>query len=358
MLGALRAEGWECHVALPHPAALAEQYAAVGATLHVVPMRRITTQGGTLAWAAAYAASWPGSVADLVRLTRRLGVDIVHSNSLHTWYGWAVAALTDRPHVWHAREIVVQSGAALRLERVLTRRFADLVVAMSAAVAAQLDRPDVVVVLDGPAPGELGPKRAGTFRAEAGIADDVPLVGSAARIDTWKGFDTLLDALPMVRAARPEVELVVAGPVVGGKEDLAVGLERRAADLGGVHWLGPRRDMAELMADLDVFCQVSTEPEAFGMVHAEALASGTPTVAGAEGGPVEILAGLSPGAGRLVTPGDPAALARAILELLPPGRSSTARRRARRVLREVVTPPWGEILEGVLAAHRPPQSRS
>lgn len=358
MLAALRAEGWECHVAVPHPARLADEYAAAGATLHVVPMRRITTQGSTLAWAASYLAAWPFTVAALTRLARRLRPDVVHSNSLHSWYGWAVARLARRPHVWHAREIVVQSGAALRLERVLTRRCADLVVAISGAVAAQLDRPDVLVVLDGPAPGEFGPDRAGAFRAAAGIDDDVPLVGSAARLDTWKGFGVLLDALPLVRAERPEVQLVVAGPVVGGKEELAAELARRARDLGGVHWLGPRREMPELMADLDVFCQVSTEPEPFGMVHAEALASGTPTVAGAEGGPVEILAGLGPGAGRLVPPGDAAALARAVLELLPPGPSSTVRRKSRPVLRAARTPPWGELLDGVLGAQPPARSRS
>ncbi|MDA8061505.1 MAG: glycosyltransferase, partial [Actinomycetota bacterium] len=85
MLAALGAEGWDCHVAVPHRAALAEQYAAAGATLHVVPMRRITTQGATLAWAAAYLAAWPASVVALTRLARRLGVDLVHSNSLHCW---------------------------------------------------------------------------------------------------------------------------------------------------------------------------------------------------------------------------------------------------------------------------------
>ena len=355
MLGALRDEGWECHVAVPHPARLAPEYAAAGATLHVVPMRRVTTQGHSLAWAASYAASWPGSVAALTRLARGLGPDVVHSNSLHSWYGWEVARRLGLPHVWHAREIVVQSGAALRLERAAVRRFADLVVATSEAVAGQLDGARVRVVLDGPAPGEFGPERAGGLRARAGIDDTVPLVGSAARIDTWKGFDVLLDALPLVRAERPEVELVVAGPVVGGKEDIAERLSRRASGLGGVHWLGPRREMPELMADLDVFCQVSTEPEPLGMVHAEALASGTPTVAGSEGGPAEILAGLGPGAGRLVPPGDAAALARAVLDLLPPGPSSTGRRRSRPVLRPASSPPWAEILEGVLSRRDVPR---
>ncbi len=226
----------------------------------------------------------------LARLTRRIRADVVHSNSLHSWYGWAAAAVARRPHVWHAREMVVQSRAALRVERWLARHFAAVVIAVSAAVAAQLDPANVTVITDEADPAEFRPDRAGRFRAAAGIDDRVPLVGSVARLDTWKGFGVLLDAYPAIRAARPEVELVVAGAAVAGKEDYAAWLERRAAGLPGVHWLGPRRDVGDLMADLDVFVQVSTEPEPFGLVIVEALASGVPVVAGAAGGPVEILA--------------------------------------------------------------------
>ena len=53
------------------------------------------------------------------------------------------------PHVWHAREVVIQSRAALALERFLCRRFAERVIAVSNVVADQLD-PANVVVLDDP----------------------------------------------------------------------------------------------------------------------------------------------------------------------------------------------------------------
>ncbi len=355
MIRQLVADGWECHVAVPAAPRLASEYAAAGAVLHVVPMERLTTSGGPARW-ARYAARWPLSVARLVRLVRRTDAGVVHTNSLHSWYGWAAAALTGRPHVWHAREIVFQSGAALRVERFLTGRFADRVVAVSQAVADQLDPRRTVVITDEADPDRFGPGRAGSFRVAAGIGDDVPLAGSVARLDTWKGFETLLDAFALVRRDRPDAELVVAGAAVPGKEAYAAGLEERAAAMEGVHWLGPRRDVPELMADLDVFVQVSTEPEPFGLVVVEALASGTPVVAGAEGGPLEILgpsavASPTPG-GRLVRPGDPAALAEAVLQLLPPGPSSAGRRRARPPLRNPTTGRFAALFAEVTAPGR------
>ena len=351
MIRQLVADGWDCHVAVPGPARLESEYVAAGATLHVVAMHRLTTSGGASRW-LRYAVAWPRSVLGLARLIRRTGATVVHTNSLHSWYGWAAAALTGRPHVWHAREIVFQSGLALRVERFLARRFAARVVAVSGAVAAQLDPANVVVVTDEADPQRFSPDRAGRFRAGAGIADDVALVGSVARVDTWKGFDVLLDAFPAIRAARPDAELVVAGGPVPGKEAYAAALRERAAGLSGVHWLGPRSDVAELMADLDVFVQVSTEPEPFGLVVVEALASGTPVVAGAAGGPLEVLgaeaaAGPVP-AGRLVAPGDAAALAAAVTGLLPAGPSSADRRRSRPRLRHPQPGRWGELFAGLI----------
>lgn len=345
MIRQLVADGWECHVAVPAQARLAREYAAAGAQLHVIAMQRLTTSGRAWRW-VFYAAGWPVSVVRLWLLARRLGVSVVHSNSLHCWYGWAAARLARRPHVWHAREMVFQSALALRVERVLARRFAAAVIAVSSAVADQLDPANVVVVYDGADRSEFRPDRAGAFRQSAGLPDDAPIVGSVARVDTWKGFGVLLEAFPAVRGAVPDAQLVVAGGAVAGKEEYFEELAGRAATMDGVRWIGPRSDVADLMADLDVFVQVSTEPEPFGLVLVEALASGVPVVAGEAGGPLDIVT--SAEWGRLVPPGDCSALAAAVTELLPPT-SSTSARRSRAALGPVPEFRFSEVIDLALS---------
>jgi glycosyltransferase involved in cell wall biosynthesis len=337
MVRSLAHEGWDCHIALPAASPMAEEFAAAGATLHVIPMRRITTSAQPWYW-LGYAAGWPVAVARLSRLARRLDAGVIHSNSLHSWYGWAAALVVDRPHVWHAREIVVQSPVALRLERWLGRHFSATVIAVSVAVADQLDPANVVVVYDRADPEEFHPERAGNFRPRIGVPDDAIVVGLAGRVDTWKGIEVLLDAVPELQRRRPGLQVVIAGSLVAGKEAYARALSGRARALEGVHWLGPRDDVAELIADLDVLVLPSTQPEPFGLSVVEALASGVPVVATGTGGPREILGPDPSPAGRLIPPADPVQLAAAVVELLPSGPSAAASRRGRPVLAPVTAP--------------------
>ncbi|HUC15710.1 MAG TPA: glycosyltransferase family 4 protein [Acidimicrobiales bacterium] len=349
--------GWAVHVALPESSPMAAELTSVGVTMHVLPMRRISTSHGLGTW-LAYLAAWPVSVVRLWRLARYLRADVVHTNSLHSWYGWAAAWLARKPHIWHAREIVVQSSAALRLERFLAQHFAQRVLAVSAAVASQLDPRNVIVVHEEADPAEFFPGRAGRAREAFGLPDDALVVGYVGRIDTWKGVDVLLEALPQLRrerelAAGPggaRTEVVVAGGTVADKEDYAESLAARARALG-VYWLGPLPGpvAGDLIADLDCLVYPSTEPEPWGLVLVEALASGTPAVGTDAGGAREILGGLPAEAGLLVPPRDPAALATAIASLLAPS-TSTELRRARPVLRTGEPAPYPELFEAVAAA--------
>jgi glycosyltransferase involved in cell wall biosynthesis len=324
LVRSLPLDEFDCHLVFPGPSPLVEEFTAARATLHTVPMRRISTSYGAGEW-AAYVAAWPVTVGRIARLIRELDIDVVHTNSLHSMYGWAAATLTRRPHVWHAREIVVQSDAALKLERFLAHRFADRVICGSQAIADQLDPANVEVVRETVDPAEFRPDLAGRFRARTGIPDDAPLVGAVGRLDTWKGFDVLLDAFDVAKERRSDLHLVVAGAEVRGKEQLAVGLAARAERMPDVHWLGPRADVAELYADIDVFVLPSTEPEPYGIVVVEALASGTPVVVSDAGGAREIVDHAPRESGTLVPPGDAGALAGALVDVTPRATSTAAR---------------------------------
>ena len=158
--------------------------------------------------------------------------------------------------------------------------------------------------------------RPAALRAQYGIPHDAPVVVIVARLQRWKGVHVLVEALPQLLAARPNLHLVV----VGGEHPLEPGyrvdLERTIRDLGidtSVHFTGyhPRPRAWMLAADVVVHASAN---EPFGIVVLEALACGRPLVAGAEGGPSEIITdGVE---GLLVRFGDPEALAASVARLL------------------------------------------
>jgi glycosyltransferase involved in cell wall biosynthesis len=76
------------------------------------------------------------------------------------------------------------------------------------------------------------------------------------------------------------------------------------------------------------------------------------------GGPPEILDQAGPGAGLAVTPGDAAALAAAVVALLAPCDSSTARRRARPALWPSRPPSFGAVFDAALFRPRRRRGRA
>jgi glycosyltransferase involved in cell wall biosynthesis len=95
---------------------------------------------------------------------------------------------------------------------------------------------------------------------------------------------------------------------------------------------GFRRDIPDVMAALDVLTLPSLRSEASSQVIPQALAVGTPVVASTVGGSPELIEnGVT---GYLVSPGDAAALAAAIVAVLqdPDGARAMARRGQARVM--------------------------
>lgn len=143
--------------------------------------------------------------------------------------------------------------------------------------------------------------------ADLGLPEGAVAIGFVGRFEERKGMLDLADAWPAVAAALPDAWLVVAG-----KGPLEEEARRRLEGAPRVRWLGFRTDVPAVMRALDVLA-VPSHWEGFGLVAAEALAAGTPVVAADASSLPEIV---RDGAeGRLVPPHDPAALARALVEL-------------------------------------------
>lgn len=137
------------------------------------------------------------------------------------------------------------------------------------------------------------------------------VIGSVARLAPQKGLDTLLDALPLVRGARPEARLVLAGD-----GELRGELERRAATLGlgeAVTFTGHVDDVPAVLAGLDVFAFPSRF-EGLCLAVIEAQAAGVPVVATPVGGIRETV--IDGETGLLVPVDDAPALAQAVGRLL------------------------------------------
>lgn len=355
-------------VVLPAEGPLTAAFRACASEVVILPsLRKLSRHDGP--WRLIlYAASLPRAAAALVRLVRQQGIEIVHSNTLHTFQGCLAARLAGKPHVWHVREIVLQSRLARAVERFLAPRCSEAVVAVSDAAGAMFldakgDLPaNVATLYDGVDTVCFSPQRDGSrVRQDLGVGREAPLVGVVCRLDHWKGVEVFLRAIAICTSECPGARFVVVGGAVRGREKAAGQYEElaRALGIGGVvHFAGWRYgpdEMPAVFAAIDILVLPSTWPEPFGLVALEAMASGKPVIATDHGGPREICEhGIT---GLLVRPRDPSALAFAMLALLrDPARARAMGEHGRarveqRFDQDVCVKRLEELYEKVLATH-------
>lgn len=148
-------------------------------------------------------------------------------------------------------------------------------------------------------------------RREMGVPPEWPLLLAVGRLQKPKGYPLLLEAMAILQERGVSCFLAVAGD-----GEMRAALEEQAVRLGlgdCVRFLGLRHDVIALMAGADALVLSSLWEGLPGAVL-EAMAAGLPVVATAVGGTPELVVdGVT---GFLVPPGDPAALAGAVAELL------------------------------------------
>ncbi len=126
-------------------------------------------------------------------------------------------------------------------------------------------------------------------------------VAVLGRDDERKGLPVLLEAWPTVREAVPDAAL----SVLGASRDQPI----EGVEFFG--WVGDETKEAEL-GSASVFCAPNLGGESFGIILAEAMASGCAIVAST----IPAFVHVAGGAARFVTPGNSDELARQIIELL------------------------------------------
>ncbi|WP_092999017.1 glycosyltransferase [Thiohalomonas denitrificans] len=261
------------------------------------------------------------SVRAISRVLRGERIDIVHSNTLAVLSGTVWAWLKRVPHVWHVHEIIERPLVVRKGFAWLLRLFTHKVICNSHATMQLLlqDQPALqkktVVVwngIDREQPADA--TKTAAFRQELGLTDDDVLVALLGRINRWKGQGLLVEAAEQLeKRARHHLYYVAVGSPPDGQVHFLRTLEARIVQSPArekISLLSFTSDIWTVWDACDIAVVPSTEPEPFGMVALEAMASGRPVVAANHGGLAEIV--VPDKTGLLFEPNNPRSLADAI----------------------------------------------
>jgi phosphatidylinositol alpha-1,6-mannosyltransferase len=209
---------------------------------------------------------------------------------------WAVARLTFRPVVIyaHGEELTGwgQGGKYKVMQFVL--RHADAIIANSNNTRKELLRMGVsanrvVLINPGVDVERFHPKLPYSgLREQIGIIPNQKLILSVGRLSRRKGFDKVIQSLPLLRAQGLDVRYALIG--IGEDREYLENLALELEVTEFVHLLGhvSPEDLPRWYNACDVFAmpnrEISGDNEGFGMVFIEAAACGKPAISGQAGG--------------------------------------------------------------------------
>lgn len=196
-----------------------------------------------------------------------------------------------------------------------------------------------------------------------GIDPSARVVLMPARMEPLKGQHVLLEAAPKILETIPDAVILFVGDVVKGRgrENYSRGLRIRIREAGlsaRIFLSGHVDQLDVLMRSASVVVCCSTVPEAFGLTVLEGLWYGTPVVAPAIGGPLEIVG--NPPAALLHTPGNAKELAEAIVSILRDSELADelvrmGKHQAAKFSREKLWPELKGTMEELLSPQRQPK---
>jgi glycosyltransferase involved in cell wall biosynthesis len=274
--------------------------------------------------------------------------------------------------LWEFPDLLTEeffSSAARRLVVATVNRLTGVVMAVSGAVgealiAAGADPQRVVVLPNGVDLDQFHPDiPPAPLRAQLGLPPDVPLVAIFARLAPWKGHPVFFRAAALLREAGVDAHFLAVGDAAFDDPAYGESLKTLAIELGlgdHAHFLGYRRDVAAVMAAVDLVVHASVLPEPLGLTPLEAMALRKPVVAVDAGGVRETV--LPDVTGLLVPPNNAEAMAAAMRRILTDAglRRAFAQAGRRRVEQQFdlrrLTRDVERLYEKTIVAHSPSRS--
>ncbi len=298
-----------------------------------------------------FATSWPGLAARRIAASRRpnlrpfaavLGID---------GEGWRYASKLGGRYVAVTKAVLAdvlryepQRLGPLTIQADWERKSAERAAVVIAASAYAAERVRALYRIPAarirviPEAFDFAAWRAMLPRAERG-----PIVLAVGHLYRRKNYAALLEAWPLVRAARPDARLVIVGD--GPERER---LRPLASATPGMRLAGhiPRAELLALYAGATVFAHPSLQ-ENFGISPLEAVASGLRVVAYAQEAVAENLAGLD--GVHLTADLSPARLALLIVDALAAGTVAPARHEAlaARLAPAAVGRRWRVLIDGL-----------
>lgn len=242
-----------------------------------------------------------GSLSTLIRLKKHLGFDLIDAHFgypdgyaatlLGRWLKLPVTITLRGTEIRHARDRALRK----RLVKALTRAARVFSVSDSLKrVAVDLGIPEekIQVVGNGVDTEKFFPIAKQQARSKLGLPLNAPVLISVGGLVERKGFHRVIDCLPGLLVAHPQLQyLIVGGPSAEG--DMRAELEAQVARLGlteHVRFLGaiPPQELHLPLSAADVFV-LATRNEGWANVFLEAMACGLPVVTTDVGGNQEVV---------------------------------------------------------------------
>lgn len=255
------------------------------------------------------------------RFIRQEKVELIHlNNSIIRNHDWMLAALLTRtPFITHERGI---NQHYPKLARLFSRQI-NAIICISRAVSETLikagfPKEKLVTIYNGIDPDDVTPSvNPEVIRERHKIPPNQPVIGIVGNIKEWKGQESVINAVHLVRNRYKDITCLLVGDNAEEDAYYLQKLNRLITESGldsNIIFTGYQRNVADYLNAMDIVIHASILPEPFGRVLIEAMAMHKPLIASNDGAVPEIVQnGIS---GITFPPGNADELANAIIHLL------------------------------------------